>query len=99
VCTWEIDDVITSKSGATELHDDELDLPLADEASSDDKDGDRGGSGGEYSSLTRGLFVLVSKHLKTPKFIAQHQKDTGLLPTTGVNPSKWGSSVSTLATK
>ena len=43
--------------------------------------------------------MLVSKHLKTPKFIAQHQKDAGLLPTTGVNPSKRGSSASALATK
>jgi len=87
VHAYEIDDVITSKSGATELHDDELDLPSADGASLYDKDGDGGGSGGEYSSLTRGPFVPVSKHLKIPKFISQHQKDAGLLPTTGVNPS------------
>jgi len=90
VHAWEIDDAITSKLGVTELCDDELDLPLADGASLDDKDGDGGGSGGEYSSLTRGPFVLVSKHLKTPKFISQHQKDAGLPPTTGVNPSKQG---------
>ena len=88
VRAWELDDAITRKLGVTELCADELDLPSANGASLDDKDGDGGGSGGEDSSLTGGPFVLVAKNLKTTKFIAQYQKDARLPPTTGVNTSK-----------